>query len=446
MTRSQSAVAAALLGSTAFVMFGPAAAQSPAAPGATATASAPASGAGLTASGLRNQPVYNAAGQEVGRVGSVVIGPDNQAFAVVSSGTLGNRQVLVPANRLTYQNNRFVAGGYTEEQLRGLPAYTTGAGGYRSAEDTYGLTVTGYTAQAGQAGQREGTNITVQQPAPAIRVEQASPQITVQQAQPQVSVRQAQPEILVRQPAPTVTVDIPQPEIIVRMPQPEVNVAQAQPQVDVRQAQPNVQVVQPAQPQVQVTPAQPQVNVQQQANAQPNVQVQQAEGQANVRYERAEPKVTVNQPQGQPNVRIEQQGEPGQPAQAAQQPSRQQAAATAGAVPAAGAATGAGRAFNVTELEDMDIYTAQGTKLGDVDDVLIGPDNKVFVVMEYGGFLGIGQRKATMAVDQLTFRDNRLYTNMTEAQLRALPPFERVGQGYRAAETAFRTEVNPFRQ
>jgi len=88
--------------------------------------------------------------------------------------------------------------------------------------------------QTGQAGQqtgqqREGTQITVQQPAPAVRVEQAAPQVTVQQPQPQVTVRQPNPEILVRQPAPRVTVDIPQPEIIVRMPQPEVNVAQAQP-------------------------------------------------------------------------------------------------------------------------------------------------------------------------------------------------------------------------
>src|SRR5919107_1563667 len=38
------------------------------------------------------------------------------------------------------------------------------------------------TTQTGQAGQgRDGTQITVQQPAPAVRVEQAAPQVTVQQ-------------------------------------------------------------------------------------------------------------------------------------------------------------------------------------------------------------------------------------------------------------------------
>jgi hypothetical protein len=64
------------------------------------------------------------------------------------------------------------------------------------------------TTQTGQTGQgREGTQITVQQPAPAVRVEQAAPQVTVQQPQPQVTVRQPNPEILVRQPAPRVTVD-----------------------------------------------------------------------------------------------------------------------------------------------------------------------------------------------------------------------------------------------
>src|ERR671910_2715087 len=123
----------------------------------------------------------------------------------------------------------------------------------------------------GSTGQgRDGTQITVQQPAPAVRVEQAAPQVTVQQPEPQVTVRQRQPEILVRQPAPTVTVDIPQPEIIVRMPPPEVAVAQAQPQVQVVQPEPQGQVVQPEQPRVQVQRAEPQVNLQQAAGGQPN--------------------------------------------------------------------------------------------------------------------------------------------------------------------------------
>ncbi len=415
----------------------------PGSPPANAGAATAPRASGLTASALRNQPVHNASGQEIGRVAGVVIGPDNQPYTIMGGGTFGNRQVLLPTNRLAHQNNRFVATGYSEEQLRALPPHTAGASGYRNAEDTYALTVTGYTAtaQAGQPGQgAEAGRITLQQAAPSIQVQQAQPQVNVQQAQPQVSVRQAQPEILVRQPQPTVTVDIPQPEIIVRMPQPEVNVAQAQPQVEVRQSQPQVQVVQPEQPQVNVTPAQPQVNVQQ-AQAQPQVNVQGAEQQPQVRYERAEPKVVVNQAQGQPQVRLEQQGQQAQPAQPqAAQPQAAPAPATTGAIPAGT------RSLNVTELEALDVYNAQGAKLGEVDDVLIGPDNKVFVVMEYGGFLGLGERKASVPVEQMAFRDNRLQTSLTEAQLRGLPAFDRIGQGYRAADDGYRTEIGLHRQ
>jgi len=305
----------------------------------------------------------------------------------------------------------------------------------------------------GSTGQgREGTQITVQQPAPAVRVEQAAPQVTVQQPQPNVTVRQPNPEILVRQPAPTVTVNIPQPEIIVRMPQPEVNVAQAQPQVNVRQAQPNVQVVQPQQPQVQVTPAQPQVAVQQQSGAQPNVQIQQAEGQPQIRYERAEPQITVNQAQGQPNVRVERaDGQPAQGAQTQQPTTTQtQTAATATQPAATGtvaAGTGAARQFSVRELEDMNVYNARDNQLGEVEDVLIGPNNQTYLVVGFGGFLGLGERRVVLPLDRFQLQNDRLIVQgMTEDQLKALPAYTRGAQGYRAAETDFRTAVSPYRQ
>jgi sporulation protein YlmC with PRC-barrel domain len=302
----------------------------------------------------------------------------------------------------------------------------------------------------GQPGAQEGTNISVQQAAPTIRVDQASPQISVQQAQPQVTVRQPQPEILVRQPAPRVTVDIPQPEIIVRMPQPEVNVAQAQPQVEVRQAQPNVQVTQPAQPQVQVTPAQPQV-VQQGATGQPNVTVQPAEGQANVRYERAEPQVTVNQAQGQPTVRMEQAGQPAQGAQTQQPATTQtQTAATATQPAVTGtvaAGAGAARQFSVNQLEDMTVYNARGNQLGEVEDVLVGPNNQTFLVVGFGGFLGLGERRVALPLDRFQLQNDRLIVaGMTEDQLRTLPAYTTGAPGYRAAENDFRAEVSPFRQ
>jgi sporulation protein YlmC with PRC-barrel domain len=322
---------------------------------------------------------------------------------------------------------------------------------------------TGPATPAGQpTAAEQGTNITVQQAAPAIRVDQVPPQITVQQAQPQVTVRQAQPEILVRQPAPTVTVDIPQPEIIVRMPRPEVAVAQAQPQVEVRQAPPQVQVVPQEQPQVQVQAAQPQVEVQQAAPAQAVVQAEGDQQQPVVRYERAEPRVVVNQQQGQPQVRVEEmQEQPPQgqqpppapegaatlappagpaptaaepapvdepaPAAPAVAPAPAQTAAVAPAEPAAGAGAQSWySALRGQELVEETLYGPNGERIGEIENVVVGPDGRsASAVVGVGGFLGIGERRITIPLDQIRKGPGeRLATTMTKEQIGATRAFD----------------------
>lgn len=47
--------------------------------------------------------------------------------------------------------------------------------------------------------------------------------------------------------------------------------------------------------------------------------------------------------------------------------------------------------WSVEELLDADVYDAQGEEIGEVEDVIIGPDGKVrSLVIEAGGFLDIG--------------------------------------------------------
>jgi len=316
-------------------------------------------------------------------------------------------------------------------------------------------------AQPGQEAQ--GSNIIVQQPAPAISVEQAAPQVTVQQPQPNVTVRQPQPEIIVRQPAPVVTVDIPQPEIIVRMPQPEVQVQQAQPTVQVQQAQPTVQVQQAEQPQVQVQEA-PAAQVQlAQPEGQAPVTVEQT-GEPRVTYERAEPQVTVNQAEGQPVVRMEpmegqqppppagadsqdanqtpeaQEGQqamapqPGQDSQdpnqtpEAQEGQQQQAAATQqGQQPMAG---GQMQRMAVADFGGMNVVNERGDNLGEVEGIVqSAADQKRYVVIENGGFLGIGENKIALSLEGLMIRDNNLVVpGLTDDEIRALPKFEESDQ------------------
>jgi hypothetical protein len=268
--------------------------------------------------------------------------------------------------------------------------------------------------------------------------------VTVQPGQPNVTVRQAQPEIIVRQPAPKIVVDIPQPEIIVRMPRPDVDVAQAQPQVQVTQPPPRVEVIQPQQQaQVDVQRAQPQVSVAPNQSA-AAVQVQQF-GQPTVRYERAEPEVQITQQQGQPTIRIEQLDQTaandpnraatpsGTPAQNQNLAANQAPAGTPNATaPSAAGQPGAtvgsrqfqNRQVTVADLDGVDLVNTRNEKLATVDRLVTGPGNQTFAVLNRGGFLGIGEQKIVLPLQNMWMDGNRLVTEMTEDQFRALPEWK----------------------
>jgi sporulation protein YlmC with PRC-barrel domain len=246
----------------------------------------------------------------------------------------------------------------------------------------------------------------------------------VQQAQPNVTVRQPQPEIIVRQAPPLITVQQPQPEIIVRMPPPEVNVSMARPDVQVSMPQPQVQVVPP------------------QAQVQPDVRI---DGQQpNVRFERTgEPQIIYQPSEGQPQIRFE-SAAPATPSASPTQPATPQSAqaqlnsdqrgygAAGNAAPAAvgPAATGALaspglQAVKASELEKMALYNARNEKMGEVQNVLIGADNKAYIVVSHGGFLGLGQKQVALPSDQVAMRGDRLVAEtLNDEQIRALPEFK----------------------
>jgi hypothetical protein len=46
------------------------------------------------------------------------------------------------------------------------------------------------------------------------------------------------------------------------------------------------------------------------------------------------------------------------------------------------------------------------------------------VVVEVGGFLGIGSDDVVIRLDQLRLEDNQLVTNMTKEQIEALPKWD----------------------
>lgn len=315
--------------------------------------------------------------------------------------------------------------------------------------------------QGQQQAQGDGGSLIVQGQPPQIVYDQPAPRVQVVQPQPQVTVRQPQPQIQVRMPAPTITVQQPQPEILVRMPQPDVNVAQAQPQVSVQMPPPQVRYAPPSQqPQVRVEPAQPQVVVQPTQPVQPVIQ---QAGAPSVQYQQVgEPRIVYQPAQGQPVIRYEQvdrqagavqqqatgqqqstgQQQPAasqtQPAGTARGPAGGGSAVTGTGSGAAGvgasssAASGPRQSISANELLSYDLYDASGQSLGDVERVLLGPDNRAFIVVGHGGFLGLGERRILVPLEQVRLTGDRLVAQgMTQAQAQQMPEWRGNQAGHR---------------
>ncbi len=81
--------------------------------------------------------------------------------------------------------------------------------------------------------------------------------------------------------------------------------------------------------------------------------------------------------------------------------------------------------LTVDDIDDMDIYGADGEEIGEVDDVLTDASGNVIgLSVEAGGFLGIGEKEVIMTLDQVELVGGRLVTALTEEQIEALPEWD----------------------
>jgi sporulation protein YlmC with PRC-barrel domain len=361
--------------------------------------------------------------------------------AAVAAPTYAAAQSQDDCDRLLLliQSNQAAAGIVAEEEARRLQAE-------RNPEACLVALrrLEGQTAQQSQGEQTPQSNIVVEQPAPTVTVDQAAPEITVQQTEPSVTVRQPQPQIIVRQPAPTVTVDIPQPEIILRMPPPQVAVQQAAPQVEVEQAEPRVRVQQPEQPAVQVQESE-QAEVQLQgATNQANVEFE-AVDQPSVTYERGEANVLVNQPEGEPVVRIERMDAgAAEEARAAQGATQQMQ----GQPTEAAAVSSEMRSITASEIEGMDVVNLRGVQLGEVENVVrSAADNREFIVISHGGFLGLGEKRVALPLTDVRVNGDRIQVpGLTDEQISALPAFDWNDRTYPEVENESELQITPADQ
>ncbi len=85
----------------------------------------------------------------------------------------------------------------------------------------------------------------------------------------------------------------------------------------------------------------------------------------------------------------------------------------------------------VGNLWNKSVYNASGKSIGDLKDVLIGPDGKIqALVIGVGGFLGLGEKNVAVDYNFLEknggIAPNRITLNMTEQDLRSAPTFNRM--------------------
>lgn len=87
--------------------------------------------------------------------------------------------------------------------------------------------------------------------------------------------------------------------------------------------------------------------------------------------------------------------------------------------------TGHTTAIRASRVIGTNVYNAEGTKIGEVEDVMLDKTNNniMFAVIGFGGFLGIGEKYHPVPWAALDYEKNEggYVVSMTKEQLEAAP-------------------------
>lgn len=87
--------------------------------------------------------------------------------------------------------------------------------------------------------------------------------------------------------------------------------------------------------------------------------------------------------------------------------------------------------FSAEELIGTDVVDANGDTVGEIADVLIDANNRAeLVLVDVGGFLGLGEKRIAMSINDLSKHDGKLVTTKTEAELEAMASYQQDGDGW----------------
>ncbi len=83
--------------------------------------------------------------------------------------------------------------------------------------------------------------------------------------------------------------------------------------------------------------------------------------------------------------------------------------------------------MSAADLIGTDVYGTENDSIGEIEDVIVSPDNKPsYALISYGGFLGLGENQAAVPVAALRISpDKYVFLPMTADQLKAAPQLQR---------------------
>ena len=279
----------------------------------------------------------------------------------------------------------------------------------------------GDTAEAEAEGDAPEGTITVTQPAAEVVVEQPAADVTVDQPEPEVAVETQEPEVAVTTPEPEVQVEQAQPTVEVEQPEPTVAVEQPAPEVTVEQPEPEV-AVEAGQPAVEVEATEPEVAVE---TPEPEVEVTQPDLDVDVEQEEADVAVT----QEQADVAVQQTTEvEGEAAEVEAVETEAAAETEVAAVETEVEVEPTEYQITVNDIVGEDVYNTAGEEIGSIEEIVLSPgDNKPYVIVSVGGFLGLGDREVAFPYDDLNVQGEEnivLNTTMTSDEIKEMEEYD----------------------
>jgi len=296
--------------------------------------------------------------------------------------------------------------------------------------------------------------VVVRQPAAEIGVTMPAPVITISQPAPEIFIEMEDPEIAMNQPAPNIRVVMPEPTITVTQGEPELDVAVNARLVDGNEVLPENET--PLRTRAERIGLDGAVRMDDAEMAAATVQAGEAtvdmveateatrytfnRTQPTVRFEGTDPTVTM-QMDGEPTINFTQVGEAvirfsGMEEAEAEDAERAEMLASRTNMDAATSrelmlendadremrAGATMVSLRADQISGMDVYGRNDEYVGDIDRI-VQVDGKIYVIVEHGGFLGIGDTEVALPVEQVAIRgeDRAVLLGMTEEQFDALP-------------------------